>query len=99
MGHVALMLSSKKKATEAVAFGHQPASWTPQQGVCSQTEDQPERWRPHNRTAERPQASQLETRRLDTTLSGLMAFVFFEVLYNDEGGEYIKTTARRGQSY
>lgn len=56
----------------------------PRQGVCSQTEDQPESWHPHNRTAERPRAPQLETRRPWRYTVGLMAFVFFEVLYNDE---------------
>ena len=55
------------------------------QGVCSQTADQPGRWRPHNRTAERPQAPQLENTQAWCYTVALMAFVFFEVLYNDKG--------------
>lgn len=65
-------------------FGHQLVAWPLRQGVCSQTVDEPEHWRPHNGTAEQG------CRRHNWKHTGLMlytvdlmAFVFFEVLYND----------------
>lgn len=57
------------KSHQSCDFGRQLAALGPlRQGVCSQTADQPELWRPHNGTAEQPRAPQLETHRPGNTL-------------------------------